>query len=260
MSENTELVHINPNTALAPSGGLGLEGFQLKPTVIKLVQRTTNIEGAQPGKLLDPLANNHFDTLQAVPLSFRVGRVYFPPSGELGAEPICRSDDGIVPAPNAVSPQAAKCANCDHGDKMWKSFRQTKKKPDCQESHTMLFIARDTGLPYFITVRGASVSQLKKLKEAIYRDFLIQKGKGEPRNLYDYTFEIKPVFIQGGKGSYYVLSFSNLKRILTPGEFGPLYEEFVLRRKLDQTEIADDEVIEGELVEEASEPQKYESV
>jgi hypothetical protein len=227
MSEQ-QLVTINPaGTALATTVSEGLEGFTLKPAILKLVQNTTTDEGAVKGKLFDTLSKANFDKLQVVPLSIKMTRVLFPPNGDLGAEPLCRSNDGIVPSPDAQVPQCASCANCDSGPKAWKNFRSTGKKPDCQEKFRMLFIDRDSGLPYFVTIGGKSITQLKKLKDAIYRDVLSCKMKQEFRSIYDYTFELVPLLVTGKRGNYYELTFCNLKKIANPGEFGPMYEMFV---------------------------------
>ncbi len=231
-----DLVNINPagSTALAIPVSEGLEGFSLKPAIMKLVQNTTTDEGAVKGKLFDTLSKSNYDGMQVVPLSIRLTRVLFPPNGDLGAEPLCRSNDGIVPSPDAQVPQCEKCANCDMGPKVWKNFKSTGKKPDCQEKYRMLFIDRESGLPYFITIGGKSITRLKALKDAIYRDVLSCKMKHEIRSVYDYTFELKPIPVTGKRGNYYELSFVNLKKISTPGEFGPLYEQFVKRYKADE--------------------------
>jgi hypothetical protein len=253
------LVVLNQPTALA-TGGLGLDGFSLKPAAMKLVQKTTTGDGVIPGKLLDTLSGTHYDSVQVVPLSIRVGRVYFPPSGELGATPICRSDDGIVPSPNAAVPQSPTCATCDHGPKMWAKFKATGIKPDCDERFNILFVTRDSGLPYYLSINGKSITALKKLKDAIYRDVLVAKSKGEARSLFDYTFEIKPVYVQGKKGSYYVLSFINLAKVTNAGEFGPMYAEFVMKQKAHDAALANDDVLEGEIVGETTESSSFTEV
>lgn len=249
----SDLVQLQPaGSAAMVVAGEGFEGFSLKPAVLKLVQNTTTDEGAVKGQLFDTLSRSNFPSMQVVPLSIRVGRVMFPPDGDLGAEPICRSNDGIVPSPDAQVPQSDKCATCDHGPKMWKDFRATGKKPDCQEKFRMLFVARDSGLPYYITIGGKSISHLKKLKDAIFRDVLASRMKGEQRNLYDYTFEMKPVATQGRRGNYYELAFINLSKIKEPGEFGQLYEMFVKRAKAEEASPAD-EAVDAEFVEDSTE-------
>lgn len=235
---STELVQVKPAGALA-IGGEGLEGFTLKPATMKLVQNTTNEEGAVKGKLFDTLSKSNFDSMKVVLLSIRGGRVYFPPGGDLGADPICRSDDGIVPSPNAQVPQSAKCATCDHGAKMWAAYKSTGQKPDCQEKFRILFIDRESGLPYNMTIGGKTISALKKLKDAIFRDVISSRAKGVVRSIYDYSVEIKPVSVTGRKGTYYELAFLNLAKIAEPGEFGPLFEMFVKNAKSYAIEEAD---------------------
>jgi hypothetical protein len=225
---------------------VGFEDFKLSPAVLKLVQNTTTDEGAVKGKLFDTLAKSNFDQMRIVPLSIKTGRVYFPPGGDLGSEPLCRSNDGIKPSEDAQIPQSPKCETCDHGDKMWKNFKATGQKPDCQEKFRLLFINRETGLPYWMTVGGKSVRHVKDLKKAIYRDILAGRMKGELRNIFDYSFEIKPVSVQGRKGTYYELSFVNLEKIQNIGEFGPLYEAFV--RQHADIEASDNEAaVDAEL-------------
>lgn len=251
MSENA-LVQLTPQPTAIQQGGLGLEGFQIKPANMKLVQRTTTGEGVIPGKLLDDLSGAHFDSVQVVPLAIKLGRVLFPPDGELGAEPICRSDDGIVPSPNAAVPQSPKCGTCDRGPKMWANYKNSGKKPDCQEKYRLLFVLRDTGLPYFLTVSGKSITNLKKLKDAIFRDVISARAKGQNLSLFDYTFEIKPTFIQGKKGAYYVLNFQNLAKIANPGEFGTHFAEFVMRQKAHEAEATEAEYVDSEVAGEST--------
>lgn len=237
----SDLVQIKPAGALTVAGE-GLEDFYLKPAQLKLVQNTTTDEGAVKGKLFDTLSKSNYESMQVVPLAIRMGRVLFPPGGELGAEPLCRSNDGVVPAPDAQAPQSPKCATCDFGPKNWANYRTTGKKPDCQEKAKMLFIDRESGLPYWITIGGKSISQLKALKAAIFREAIKLKNKGEPVGIYDFTFLMKPIMVQGRKGSYYELVFTELRRIQNVGEFGPMYETYVKRVQAEQPEVADEAV------------------
>lgn len=258
---STDLVNVTSaaGTALAPTESYGLEGFTLKPAILKLVQNTTTDEGAVKGKLFDTLSKANFDRMQVVPLSIKLTRVLFPPNGDLGAEPLCRSNDGIVPSPDAQVPQCEKCANCDMGPKAWGKFKSTGKKPDCQEKYRLLFIDRESGLPYFISIGGKSITQLKKLKDAIYRDVLSCKMKKEFRSLYDYTFELVPLMVTGKRGNYYELTFTNLKKIAEPGEFGPMYEAFVKNyAAAHATDEATEAVDAGFSTETELAPQQYE--
>jgi hypothetical protein len=257
------MVHV-PTTALTqPQGGEGLEGVTLKPALLKVVQRTTNDQQAVPGQLYDTLSGQNYPEVVAVALAIREGRVYFPPGGDLTAEPICRSDNGIVPSQYANVPQSPDCASCEHGKKMWASYKTTGVKPDCQESWKMLFVTRDAGLPYMMGIRGMGIPNIKKMRETIYRDMLSFNAGAARRgerllSIYDYSFTIKPLQTTNKRGQiYYVPTFFNFRRIENPGEFGELFNQYVKRQKA----LDDSNVIDAEVVSESGEPvQQYEAV
>jgi hypothetical protein len=232
-------------TALA----VGFEGYKVTPAQMKLVQRTSTDPEATPGKLFDTVAKSNLDSVQAVMLAFRSSRVLFPPGGELGQEPLCRSNNGVVPAADANVPQCTSCALCDHGPKVWKTWKKTGIKPDCQEKQNILFVMRDSGLPYWLSIGGMSIKNFGLLKDAIFRDILSLKTK-EKRSIYDYTFEIKPLFVQGKRGSYYVLTFANIKRIDAIDEFKPAFEQFVVTQNEVEKELETEGIIEAEYVDE----------
>src|SRR5690242_4094759 len=98
MSETTAIVQPESAVSLATSG-LGFDDMYVKPTMVELVQRTTRRADATPGKLYDVLTQTTLDSLRVVPLKIARGRVMFPEGGELGAQPICRSNDGVTPSP-----------------------------------------------------------------------------------------------------------------------------------------------------------------
>lgn len=209
--------------ANATMAATGFEDVRLKPTNIELVQRTSRVEGAIPGKLRDVLTGAHFDTIEAVPLRIFKGRVMFPPGGDLNAEPICRSNDGVVPSKFAKFPQAANCKACPKGQ--WVNGQ----KPACSEKWRVLLINRETGLPRYLTVGGMSLKPLKLLTEQIKQDIEMAKYKGQIRLPYGYAFTIGSQFVQGQKGSYYILKFTDVKYMSNPDEFGPLFKEYVMR-------------------------------
>lgn len=248
---STALVPSGNNTALAVAATAGLGGFSISPSGIAMVQKTSQVEGAIPGKFRDRDSGNHFDELTVIPLQFRITRVLFPPltEGGFGSEPICRSDDGQYPANNAAVPQCTSCANCDNGPKAWNTYKQTKQKPSCQEKLQLMFIDRDTSLPYYITFGGMSVGTMKRIAKSILKDVMVAGKKGIERRIYDYTFKMKPQFIQGPMGSYYVVGVSDLKVVANPGEFGPLFEEFVLKQKEQEADEQVSRAVDAEFTE-----------
>lgn len=246
---STQLATISEEQqALLQSGGLGLPDMQLKPAEMVLVQRTSRTEGATPGRLRDNLTGTEYSEIRVVPLMVRSGRVLFPPGSDLDAKPLCRSNDGIGPVTTDENlvPQAPNCATCDFGNKAWAKG----KRPDCRETRRFLFIEKETQLPYVMTIKGTSLKAFKDLLSGIARYMAAARAKGETLNLFDFSFTIKSRFEQNSKGSYYVLQFPDLKRVATPGEFGPLYFQFVrLQETLQEEEANVDEAVDTNFVE-----------
>jgi len=230
---------------------------RLKPTNILLVQNTTReTKSARPGQLLDTLTEEVYDALTVVPLKVMRQRVLFPPGElDLDADPVCRSNDGVVPSQFAKAPQSRACKTCPHSQ--WISG----KKPPCAEKMKLLMIIKDAGLPRTFNVGGKSLTTLKNVLQRIQEAIRMQQAKGgEPLHLYDFFFEIRSEKVTG-KFSYFVARFDNVKRVATIGDFGPLFIEFVLNRKYQdaeeqavqaeaKTDAAVSSVVEAEFVQE----------
>lgn len=246
MEDTQALAVAEHNTGLTVSEGVGLEDVYVRPSNIILVQRTNTMPDAVVGKLFDVRNEANLDSIQVVPLQIRQKRVLFPEDGTLGAKPICRSDNGIVPSPFAEFPQHETCKGCPKGS--WDDYdaKTGKGKPPCKIKYEWLFILRDSGLPRRFTVGGTSINPTKELRERLREDQIMSRAKGEIVNIFDYTFTISPFFVQGAKGSYYVVKYSNLKRVQTPGEFGPLYEQYVVsaraRKEQEEADAAEQAV------------------
>lgn len=221
----------NTQTALV-AGGQGFEDSEILPSYIELVQRTTQVDGAIPGKFRDKESNQHFDTIELIPLQFSTSRVLFPPGGDLNQEPLCRSSNGITPALNVIQPQASSCSTCAQSD--WSNYVKGSGQgmPGCKEKMRLLFIDRETQLPYYLTVGGRSIQPMRSFKRTLDKYYQIAKAKSEALNIYDFTTTIKALPIKGPKGSYFVATFDPPKRVRAEdlGKFGPLYQQLVNRR------------------------------
>jgi len=245
---STALVTVNDTpTDLATMSGLGLEDVKLKPTTVELVQRSTKRQDAQPGKLFDTLTETNYDSLQVVPLLIRNTRVLFPEDGGLGADPLCRSNDGIVPSANVQFKMADYCNKCPKSS--WSSYdRKTGKgKPPCQAKKELLMILKDGCVPRRMSFGRTSLKPFETLLSRIKEDLQKAISKGEKGvNLFDYTFTISTTFVEGKYGSYYIAKFSDVKRVATNSEFGPYYVEYVqqARAKEDPDVIEADDAIE----------------
>jgi hypothetical protein len=240
VGESTKLA--NPMAAVAE-----LPGFAdavITPVIMKIIQKTSReTDGSPPGTFKDTLTGQCFRELQIVPLHFQCNpgpRVLFEPGSTFGSDPLCRSDDGIRPSANARQPQCELCKNCKQAS--WANYQKTKKAPPCKEKAKMLFVERTTGLPYIISFSGRSVQPTKNLLKSIMRLAVMSYSQGIRVALYDFTVKMKLLDVVDEKGAYYQVQFAEIKRVVNPGEFGPLYQELVVTRNaLINTKTEEDE-------------------
>lgn len=217
---------MNEETALQPTNyttGLGTL-IKIRPTNITLVQNTTqDPKGAAPGDYLDLLTGESFKSITVVPLRISRQRVYFKPGSGFGEDPLCRSNDGVVPAPSIEHPPAKTCAACP------KSKWYDRKKPDCSEKWIMLVVLRETLLPRNIQFGGKAIGVIRQALEAIQQDIVLTARKdGVKLEFFDYTFTLTSERVTNRQGVFFLPRIEGLKKIANPGEFGPLFMEYVV--------------------------------
>lgn len=233
MSETQELIVHGGSEVVAHYGAAVATGLEdvapLLPTNIQLVQPVTrDPKGARPGQFLDVLTEEAFDELVVVPLKVTKQRVYFPPGSDLDADPLCRSNDGKVPAPRVDTPQATSCASCPYSQ--WYGGQ----RPPCNEKLQFLFIVKEGPLAYlprYFSVGGVSIIPATTVLKRIRQDIIRAARMPEPLHLalYDYYFTLKSEKAVGKKGTYYVARFDNVQRVANPAEFGPFYQDYVVQ-------------------------------
>lgn len=228
---------VNPSSLVS-----SLEGFEdaaITPANMVVVQKTTRDPDATPGMFKDMITGQQFKTIQIVPLKIQVNpgpRVLFEEGSPFGADPICRSNDGIKPATNSQCPQSEFCKTCKHAS--WDNWKGGKGKPPaCKENAKILFVERESFLPYIMTAKGKSVSQVKGFLGAIMRHAATALAKGQRLGIFDFTAEMYLDNVVDSRGAYYVVKFRApggnaglVGRVRTVGEFGPIYHELVRQR------------------------------
>ncbi len=243
------------STALALSGAGALAGYSqpddalaafgvsedeaLKPSRLDLLQpiQIADAPGLTAGKFRDSMSNIQFDKLNVVPLLIREGRVLFPPGGELGAKPICRSNDGKFPiiSEDIVRQDGGDgCAKCPKSQ-----FHRVGGKvirSECNQTMSLLIAELETQLVYRYNVKGMALGPMKDLRETIAKMFRTAKFKGEYLPPYAMTFELSSVKIKGAKGTYYVPKFTPTGRV-HPNDVQ--YFEHIAN-KFTRTELQDD--------------------
>ena len=173
---------VNPSSLVS-----SLEGFEdaaITPANMVVVQKTTRDPDATPGMFKDMITGQQFKTIQIVPLKIQVNpgpRVLFEEGSPFGADPICRSNDGIKPATNSQCPQSEFCKTCKHAS--WDNWKGGKATPACKENAKILFVERESFLPYIMTARPLRVAS-QGLPGRHHRHAATRRGQGTPLGIF----------------------------------------------------------------------------
>jgi hypothetical protein len=261
-SEALVVLNDNPN-AMALSGvGLGSRLFDVKPSTIEIVQKSTRQENVEIGKLRNTATNEHYTEMRWVLLGTpQEQRQYF----EKGTQEfsrdkkLCFSLDNVSPHPRAKDAQAPFCATCPMGDINWEKWRKTKSPsdlPPCHKYWHLVFADRTTQMIHYFNVKGTSVmpferdmqnlarllaqmtANVKAQNKAIRLANSLLTDPNAPRqadermpNIFDIVFTVRTE--QQVKGGPYVLRCEKFQALRAEdrAEFGQIYLDFLNSRK-----------------------------
>lgn len=147
----------------------------------------------EAGQFHNNLTEQFSPAIEAVVLRVSKGRVMWPSSFDGSNEPLCASDNAIVPREgNGLgAKQAGPCASCPMA-----AWGENGTPPQCSLVYT--YLAADRGnddMPFMISAMRTSAKSAKKLNSLI-KMFGIRK-----------IMIIKSDFVQGDKGQWYELVF-----------------------------------------------------
>lgn len=253
--QTTALTTVSPAEEALASFGF-TEGEPLKPVRLELIQpiQIGEEDGLIAGRFRDSQSNLQYESLNIVPLLMTPGRVCFPPGGDLGAKPICRSSDGKFPV---ISDDLVRqdgglgCAKCPKAQ--WKKVGGKNIKSECTETMSFLFAELETGFIFRFNAKKMALSPVKDLKETIRKIVLMAKAKGQFAPPYGLTFKLTSVKIKGQKGTYFIPKFTPTGQVHPDdvSKFQGYYQFFTSKRE----EIAAstdpvDQALDGEYVSE----------
>jgi hypothetical protein len=272
-----------------------MEGFEdaiITPAQMVLVQNGSRDVDAIPGTFKDTITGQSYKEMRIIPLKIicntpGMSRVLFEEGAPFGSDPLCRSNDGITPSANAQAPQSAKCGNCKHSS--WANFAATKKPPACKEKAKILFVERESGLPFMLSLGGLCVTPVKNLLKTLMRlamlsaielkvEQLVKAGENKEQakllavslfnkgtidtrvGLFDFSTTMSLERRNGNKGTYFVVKFTDTSRVQTVGEFGPLYQELVKARDvLAKTEDKPEDGVETDVFSSTAAPKVHDA-
>lgn len=155
--------------------------FQLKPSTLELVSKSTHQEGATPGKFRDTATGQQWDEVRAVILFEPQEQRELYRKGEYSRDAkLCFSLDNYQPHQAAQDPKAMYCATCPFGDLNWVKYREAKKSgmrgeelskmtPPCRKYWHLFLAERTTKMPYYFNVKGLSVTPFEQSMQNIAR-------------------------------------------------------------------------------------------
>jgi hypothetical protein len=238
---DTQIVPVNqsPDAAILAQGGLGLDGSNLKPEVMILVQPTTKDlpKGTPAGVFYDKATGFSWEKLKLVPIKMTVVRAKYPSKTyKPGEKATCKSRDGLVPIKDSkfLVPEAPNCKVCEFGS--WDNTKTGRDAaPQCKEGYLITFIEFDTKLPFYISLSGKSIAVAKRIKSTIERLAVManaQRKPGDPPvNLFDFVVELGTVNA-GDSAAYMIEGRAQRMAPEKAAEFGPIYLEILRQREL----------------------------
>lgn len=256
--------------------------FKLKPSVLELVSKSTQQEGAISGQFRVTSTNEHLGKeLKAVILVEPVEQRALYRKGEFSQDAqLCFSLDNFQPHSAAKDPKAMYCEVCSFGDSGWAKWREAKKRgvtgdelsalvPQCKKYWHLFIANRLTKVLYYFNVRGTSVSHFENAMQNMARLFqqIIEKTKQDnranpenaqplPESVSDIIWKISFTMYshQPEKGGQYQVGFKDfaVMPLDAQEEFGKMAKDMTARRaegKVQSQVEAEQETVEGELVE-----------
>jgi hypothetical protein len=242
-----DLITIPTNNVPLPPQGFedDLSGFgniKEKAAYLTLVQPSTrDPKTARPGEFLDQETGEVFQTITLVPLGVKPNRTLFPPGMNLDDEPVCKSDDCIVPSKFAAHPQARTCRECS-----FSKWGPSNERPQCRESRLFTFAALDADYEvttvYHFKLSASSFPNIESLQRVLTKDRQAQAKDGVERGYYDYIVQMGTA--RGKKGTSFLATFSpNIQRVNEIGKFRYLFDEWIVKRRSGEAQEQSEQVV-----------------
>jgi hypothetical protein len=166
--------------------------------------------GVESGWFRNTFTGEEHETLRLNVLLWRRGRVYFE-DGE-DTFPVCKSNDGLRPAPFLQSPKNDSCGHWNGTGRFvpacrlaaWRFADGRRIPPLCKATWNFLAVLEDDDLPFWISLKGHSLRSARRFLSMCHE--VTRRGKPE---LLDCCITLSSVLVQGRSFDYYVVRFSD---------------------------------------------------
>lgn len=173
--QSREVGFVIPESLQGFTGGECLTQEDLIIPRYKIVQPTSKT-GTQ-GTFLCNLTGEETESLHVAVVKIHKGRIMWDKDNPSKEEPLCRSYDYMTPDPEIKDPPSPLCAKmvktrtgkdvpvqvCKMGS--WE--KEGDQRPPCGTVYNLLCISLEDGLPFWITLHGASIKAVKSYASSV---------------------------------------------------------------------------------------------
>lgn len=164
--------------------------------------------GIKPGWYRDTISGEEHESVRAHFVLWTRGRVYFENGGD--SLPRCKSADGAQPSADVVEPVNALCGEWDeHGLfqprcplAIWHTGDGERRSPVCKESWNLLGIAQGDGLPFWISLKGASLKPTRQFLTMCHARIRMQGV-----HLFQCAITLASALVENQFGQFYIVQF-----------------------------------------------------
>ncbi|MBI5499783.1 MAG: hypothetical protein HY907_06040 [Deltaproteobacteria bacterium] len=192
---------------------------------LTIVQPTSQ-EGS-PGTFRSSLTGEERRELQLVPLAIRRGRICW--AETLGEDPVCKSNDGRLPASTVERPVSEECCVLAGGRlkpvcgaAVWRRVKtddglSRQEPPRCRETAIVVAVDLETQAPLMIAFHGTGIRSVRVL-----RTIALQKRLA----LFDAAATLRLRKVTNARGTYFVPEFHDVRPVEPAGKYRALYQQF----------------------------------
>ncbi len=162
----------------------------------------------KPGWFRDTVSSEEHESVRAHFVLWTRGRVYF----ESGSDsfPRCTSADGAQPSPDVTEPISPQCGEWDERGlyaprcplAVWHTDDGQRRSPVCKENWSLLGIAQEDGLPFWISVKGASLRPTRQFLTMCHARIRLQGA-----HLFYCAITLASSLVENQHGQFYVAQF-----------------------------------------------------
>ena len=190
--------------------GLGaLESSDLIIPRLVVGQAQSQIPDEAKGKFYCEVTGDAKDLIKMVVLRMDKSRVLFPEEFSRDSEPLCRSNDFVVPANDieGATPMAVTCGECPYSS--WEKNEKGKQKPPrCNECWNLLIVDLDDYTPAWFSMKSTALKPAKRVLSALK---MRSAAKQVPACAFVFEATVAKRF--GDSGDSYIPSFSGITEL-----------------------------------------------